>query len=136
MWMLVHAMAQELVGSQAAGGADASLWLVALPVHRATVSVMIFICYFTAWFVAARKLRSLVDNGFGIVQACLVLGLTVVALVQCVARLTSRLAILRSLVRAGTIGPSRKCTCTSCRSIERILSGMRRWLFPGMDGKE
>ena len=45
MWMLVHAMAQELVGSQAAGGADASLWLVALPVHRATVSVMIFICY-------------------------------------------------------------------------------------------
>ena len=58
---------------------------------------MIFICYFTAWFVAARKLRSLVDNGFGFVQASLVLGLAITTLVQCVASLEIfRLACHRS----------------------------------------
>ena len=44
--------------------------------------VSIFITYFTAWFVVARNLKSLVRNSFGVQQAFLVLIVTVAALMQ------------------------------------------------------
>ena len=44
--------------------------------------VSIFITYFTAWFVVARKLKSLVRNSFGVMQAFLVLVATMATLLQ------------------------------------------------------
>eukprot|EP01045_Picozoa_sp_COSAG04_P021420 COSAG04_NODE_2302_length_4363_cov_4.173465_1_plen_48_part_00 len=41
-----------------------------------------FITCFTAWFVVARKLKSLVRNSFGVMQAFLVLIVTVATLMQ------------------------------------------------------
>ena len=44
--------------------------------------VSLFVTYFTAWFVAARKLKSLVRHSFGVLQAFLVLVVTVATLLQ------------------------------------------------------